>query len=383
MIAEIREIIQYRIAQSPNFSSLRAEFGAQWRADRPSDALEYVARLCRLALPSLREPTSRTAAAGADALLHFLAYLPADLTEEIRALPAFRSDIKRAWEEPCADAYVALCNTVHDVWAHIGGLEAREDHDILAELLRSRPCFALDYGSGAGHFALALASQGVDVDVVEIDQVKLRFLLYRAAAAGLSDHIRPGIHRTHYDLALAVNVLDHLEEPVEAVKEIARYISPGGLFYTLAEFPPDGYHQADDAAIRLCAKGLWEYFMPSSDIAQRAEILDAFVRRKAAADLTHLGDLTPCLHIRAEFWQSIGVDDELLITPTFYAKPCMLSKARVSLCQHFNGRRSLKQLADDLGIEFDDLVEFCISLEESRHLYWVEPIMVAPNIASV
>ncbi len=371
MTVELKEIIQRRTGTLPDVSTLRRLFGESWQPISPADTFNFAKRYCQLALQMPRELAKDVAEQGADALIKFIAEFPSVLEQEILSLAAFHGEIKSAWEEPHVSIFVALCNTVHDVWAHLVGPEAKDDGAIEMQLLSTHVSTALDYGAGAGHFSLVLAGHGVAVDVVEVDPVKVEFLRFRASMAKLDDKIRLGSHRTHYDMIVAINVLDHMEQPLSAIRFFANHLHAGGILYTLAAFPNDGWHQADPKAIESCAEVLWRHFALSA-IPTVIPWFDGFIRRGELSDTTDFCARYPCLHPKAQFQPEAGTTDSLLISKSFYTKPCSLNNDCIELCREFDGTRTLGDLAAEMECNPEELISFCRFLEAQRQFCWLD-----------
>lgn len=376
MLIELQALVEHCTRNRPSFSALRERFGDRWHPATPADALDFVMAYCRAALPLLREPGDDIGAQGADALLHFIAALPRDVETAIRAVGAFQPPAPRAWNEPHLDAYVSLCCTVTDVWCHLLGPEADVDAAILRTLLRQKPRRALDYGAGAGHYALALAAHGVEVDVVEVDPIKRRFLAWRAGLAGLGARIRFDREHGVCDLALALNVLDHLEDPAAAVAELAQALAPGGALCIFALFPRDGWHQSDTDAIDRCAAALWQAFEPAA--ATGLAGFEVFRRRADDASADGGTARVPCLHPRSTQQVDAADGHVVFAASTFYSRACCVDAGTAEVCAAFDGRRTLGAIAADFGVAEDELQALCDYLLAARQLYWVDTATARP-----
>jgi SAM-dependent methyltransferase len=120
---------------------------------------------------------------------------------------------------------------------------------MIPEILVRHPQKILDYGCGTGCYSFYLSRDpGVNVCGVEMDSTRI----------GESDSILQGLKRknltfspagqngplihfppAHFDLALAVEVLQYVPEIQEALKGIYRVLKPGG--YLLGHVPTLGY----------------------------------------------------------------------------------------------------------------------------------------------
>lgn len=84
---------------------------------------------------------------------------------------------------------------------------------------------ALDFGAGAGTFALALAQRGHNIVCIEPDPT-LRAAVQRL---GLHAHADIGdVPDTSYDLIYTFNVIEHIKADQEIVRRLARLLKPGG-----------------------------------------------------------------------------------------------------------------------------------------------------------
>ena len=168
MLDQLRQIVARRVGKI-DLSPLAQRFGDTCRLETPAQAFAMAQLLSRLALPHLPPAGGSVGEQGADALLRFIARMPDNLVQSIRAVPAFVSPALRAWQEPQMDAFVALSCTIQDIWAHLMGPESEEDDAIAHALLWHAPRRVLDFGCGAGHFAHLLSMAGATVDGIEPD----------------------------------------------------------------------------------------------------------------------------------------------------------------------------------------------------------------------
>ena len=89
----------------------------------------------------------------------------------------------------------------------------------------------LDVGCGTGSYLSAAASQGWDARGVEVSKSALE----QARSAGLNvfegELGEASYPDAYFDVVTAVEVLEHVSAPLELVREIARVLRPGGLFW--------------------------------------------------------------------------------------------------------------------------------------------------------
>ncbi|MGD0075094.1 MAG: class I SAM-dependent methyltransferase [Candidatus Binataceae bacterium] len=93
----------------------------------------------------------------------------------------------------------------------------------------------LDFGSGVGSGALLFCSHGFDVTLADISGVMLSFCKYRFETRGRDSsfvnlkHSR--LPATAFDFITAMDVFEHLVDPVETVDLLQHCLKPGGYVY--------------------------------------------------------------------------------------------------------------------------------------------------------
>lgn len=101
----------------------------------------------------------------------------------------------------------------------------------------SKPLRVLDCGVGTGTFALAFAhawATPVCMDAVDVSEVMISNTRQRLHQAGRevaferADVCAPPYSDNQFDLEMAAHVLEHLPDPVVALKETRRILKPGG-----------------------------------------------------------------------------------------------------------------------------------------------------------
>jgi ubiquinone/menaquinone biosynthesis C-methylase UbiE len=98
-------------------------------------------------------------------------------------------------------------------------------------------------GCGTGRFSTLLSSLGVRLTLVDISLAMLHITkseLSRLNTQNVGGHINASIYDLPFDdgsfqAVLSINVFSHLSYPLEALKELARVLAPGGLY--LFNFP--------------------------------------------------------------------------------------------------------------------------------------------------
>jgi len=120
---------------------------------------------------------------------------------------------------------------------------------ILAEADAAAPR-VLDCGGGSGSLAVPLATQGAMVTVVDVSIDALATLMRRAAEAGVPDRITAVqgeaeslaelVPADAFDLVLAHDVLEDVQNSVLVVRQIATVLRPGGVLSVVVANPVAG-----------------------------------------------------------------------------------------------------------------------------------------------
>lgn len=106
----------------------------------------------------------------------------------------------------------------------------------------------LDFGAGVGSAGILFDRHGFDVTLADISTTLLQFLAWRLERRGLSatvlDLKTAHLPAERYDIVTAMDVWEHLADPVGVVDQIADAIAPGGfLFGRFAAQPDPNYPQ--------------------------------------------------------------------------------------------------------------------------------------------
>ncbi len=93
----------------------------------------------------------------------------------------------------------------------------------------------LDFGSGVGSGGLLFARNGFDVTLADISSTLLRFCRWRFAQAGLLlrtiDLKSTPLPEAAFDIVTAMDVFEHLTDPMDVVDAIHRALRPGGYLF--------------------------------------------------------------------------------------------------------------------------------------------------------
>lgn len=93
----------------------------------------------------------------------------------------------------------------------------------------------LDFGSGVGSGALLFHDHGFDVTLADVSSVLLAFCRQRFATrsrtATFLDLKQVELPAAHFDFITAMDVFEHLVDPVGTVDALDRSLEPGGIIY--------------------------------------------------------------------------------------------------------------------------------------------------------
>ncbi|MFN0058935.1 MAG: class I SAM-dependent methyltransferase [Planctomycetota bacterium] len=91
----------------------------------------------------------------------------------------------------------------------------------------------LDFGGGVGTNGILLAREGLDVTVADVSDVLQRFARWRFERRGLHanfvDLKTTSLEPARYDLVSAVDVLEHVADPIVTLRTLHETLAPGGL----------------------------------------------------------------------------------------------------------------------------------------------------------
>ena len=177
--------------------------------------------------------------------------------------PSDRTSIERFYDASQATIYELM-------WWHT----LREDNSPLAyvtalQLAQQRGCHRyLDFGAGVGSGAILFARHGFEVTLADISSTLLRFSEWRLGtrqlpASSIDLKVDRLPHRA-FDFVTAMDVFEHLVDPVETVDHLADALEPGGFLFARitaesdAERPQHIVQDFSATFARLRALGLVE-----------------------------------------------------------------------------------------------------------------------------
>ena len=189
------------------------------------------------------------------------------------------AELAAAWQtsapaQPAAiNAFYQRADTyLYDLtWWHALG----HDNSVLAQVealelaLTHHARTALDFGSGIGSLGLLLAQHGLHVTLADLNPQLNAYARWRFAQRGLAANILdlpPGaleLPTQAFDFISAVDVLEHLPNPVATLTALAAALRPGGTLYIHLPGAPDLdhpmhlWHQPAVLLRHLGRTGLW------------------------------------------------------------------------------------------------------------------------------
>ncbi len=304
-----------------------------------------------------REPV---AAALAGALIDFTAAAAPLMTRLLRAAP-YTAEPREACREADGAAFWRFAALVQDIWEHAFDAAAQaRDEEVVAYLERTAPLRMLDFGAGAGFFAVAGARAGTQAECVEANPFKRRFLTFLARRAAPGHIVMARRDAPPAPMALAIDVLDHLEDPVAGIGELARRVVPGGVLVAQAAFAEDGWHQPRSRWARPVHAALHTWFRPEFAGRTLSNAGVIVLRRRARANRAVDAPLADDMRLRLEPSVTLAPYNGgyVAAAPRFYVEPLHVAETCLPLIEAC--RR-----APAFGALKDDMRRFHISAEDS------------------
>jgi 2-polyprenyl-3-methyl-5-hydroxy-6-metoxy-1,4-benzoquinol methylase len=149
---------------------------------------------------------------------------------EDKVQPADRRSIERFYDESQAMLYELM-------WWHTLGEDISPLSYVLAlRFAQQRGCRRyLDFGSGVGAGGILFARHGFQVTSADISSALLQFSAWRLSIRKLPaqyiDLKLSGLPSQAFDIITAMDVFEHLSQPVVAVEELWKALTPGGFLY--------------------------------------------------------------------------------------------------------------------------------------------------------
>ncbi|WP_316235385.1 MULTISPECIES: methyltransferase domain-containing protein [unclassified Bradyrhizobium] len=171
------------------------------------------------------------------------------------------SEPSKPWRYTTSADRGAIEELIIDVLAHAEGLESRVDPAIDRLLADLEASVVFDFGCGAGRFAVEAARRGRKVYWTESNSIKATFMRYRASRHRLEERMTEGFPPPGLlvDGVLALNVLDHVDDPTTATERLLKLLKPDGWLAVWATFVDDGQHRGGPSIRRSVFETLAQY----------------------------------------------------------------------------------------------------------------------------
>ena len=108
--------------------------------------------------------------------------------------------------------------------------EARARAALLAPALRPG-AQVLDFGSGSGEFIALVQEAGCEVVGIEPSRAYAAFARRRYGVTVIEDESQASFAPEYFDVITTHHVLEHLRDPVDALRRLARWLAPNGVLY--------------------------------------------------------------------------------------------------------------------------------------------------------
>jgi 2-polyprenyl-3-methyl-5-hydroxy-6-metoxy-1,4-benzoquinol methylase len=169
-----------------------------------------------------------------------------DVAEVRRRCELAVASVKREWEDKVQSADRRSIERFYDesqamlyelMWWHTLGDDLSPLAYVLAlRFAQQRGCQRyLDFGAGVGSGGILCARHGLQVTLADISSSLLRFSAWRLGIRKLSaqyvDLKLSGLASQAFDFITAMDVFEHLREPVEAAEHLWKALMPGGFLY--------------------------------------------------------------------------------------------------------------------------------------------------------
>lgn len=124
--------------------------------------------------------------------------------------------------------------------------------------LYAPPTKILEIGPGLGMFMRLASSKGYDVQGLELSNFAVEQLCVQGLKVKQGILPNQEIPNQSVDVVVAIEVIEHLPDPIAFFQEVRRILRPGGLFYYQT-----GNGECEEA-VRLGAD--WDYIMPEGHL---------------------------------------------------------------------------------------------------------------------
>jgi mycofactocin glycosyltransferase len=143
---------------------------------------------------------------------------------------ASRESVERYYDQSANYIYDLMWwHTLHDDLSPLGYVTA-------LDFAARHGCHSyLDFGSGVGVGAILFARRGFDIVLADISSTLLGFSRWRLELRGLPAQLidlkSDKLPEAAFDIITAMDVFEHLIDPIETIDELHRAIKPGGFLF--------------------------------------------------------------------------------------------------------------------------------------------------------
>ncbi len=267
------------------------------------------------------------------------------------AAPRTAGEVSAFYRETGAYLYdLTWWHALADDESALAGVEALD----VAAGYRARE--VLDFGSGIGSLGLLFAQNALNVTLAEVNPALSDYARWRFDRRGLSarflDVGPEALPEAAFDFACAIDVLEHLPDPLGTLQSLAAALHPGGVLFV--HLPPEAdpsrpmhlWHTPDLLLQHLDEAGLW---------LERASGPSLVLRRGPAPRYSLNRGLT--VHPTKVGWTLLS-ERPLVAT--------RLNPEAAALLAHLEEERSASELAEEAGMPLADVVAFLDDLAERR-----------------
>jgi 2-polyprenyl-3-methyl-5-hydroxy-6-metoxy-1,4-benzoquinol methylase len=186
-------------------------------------------------------------------------YTGESVEEVLRKMDSGKDDLKKLWEESAINAEDSASvvsfyrNQIVEAYElanwHCGRTNGNPPLNYARAALFARAnglVRALDFGSGVGTGSLCLAEAGCETYSADIAEDLLKIVDHRMKLRGFQSRtidlegINP-LPRKHFDIITCFDVLEHVPDQLNKVKELCSYLRNGG--YLFINFMKDSYDE--------------------------------------------------------------------------------------------------------------------------------------------
>jgi 2-polyprenyl-6-hydroxyphenyl methylase / 3-demethylubiquinone-9 3-methyltransferase len=186
----------------------------------------------------------------------------------------FSKDAGHWWDEKGPFAPLHRLNPVR--MAHIRSEICQHFGLSLENLKPFKGLSVIDVGCGGGLVCEPMARLGADVTGTDADTVAIEVAKDHAATSNLSIKYLNQAPKAQFDVVLALEIIEHVPDPAEFVRDMAKLAKPGGLilFSTLNRTPKSfalGIVAAE-YILNIVPRGThsWRRFVKPSELAKLA-----------------------------------------------------------------------------------------------------------------